>query len=176
MCGKHLIPDTPATSSAEGPRTIFGGFPRQPICTVPVLSAYAYQEASWLVPARSLAQARGRGRTARRSYLGLRQCRSARAVYLASKNPIMGIPFTDLHGAGNVEGWRTNVGLFLEAIIRGRSRRWTTGSVMMRDAVSISTSFDGRTALFVLTAREPGNRGRCPMDCCGVGVVTGVHP
>ena len=97
--------------------------------------------------------------------------RSPRAL-----SPEMGTPFTDLLGAGSVEWWRATGAPFLEWTIRGRSRRWTTGSVTMPDAGTMSIGFAGRTALFALTAVEQAIRGRCLMDCCGVEAVMGVHP
>ena len=102
-------------------------------------------------------------------------------VIVAGKQPSpqwleMGTPFTDLPGAGRVNAWRAAGVRFLEWTIRGRSKRWTTGSVTMRSAGNTSIGFAGRTALFVPTAIWPVSLGRCPMDCCGVEAVTGVHP
>jgi hypothetical protein len=87
----------------------------------------------------------------------------------------MGIPFTDLPRTGSVERWRATDTLSLEWTIRGRSRRWTTGSAMMSDAGNTSIGFGGRTVLFVLTAMGSESLGRCPMDCCGVEAVMGVY-
>jgi hypothetical protein len=88
----------------------------------------------------------------------------------------MGTPFTDLAGAGSVEGWEVSDNLFLESTIRGRSRRWTPGSTMTLDARNTFTGFGGQTALFVPTAMRQASPGRCQTDCCVVEVVMGVHP
>lgn len=88
----------------------------------------------------------------------------------------MGTPFTDLAGAGSVEGWEASDSLFLESTIRGRSRRWTPGFTMTLNARHTFTGFGGRTALFVPTAMRQTSPGRCQTDCCGVEVVMGVHP
>ena len=87
----------------------------------------------------------------------------------------MGIPFTDLLRAGSMKRWRATDAPFLDWTIRGRSKRWTTASAKSADAGSRSAGFGGRAALSVLTVRGLGNRGKCPMDYCGAGVVMDVH-
>ena len=71
----------------------------------------------------------------------------------------MGIPFTDLAEAITVRGWRPLDIRFEGQTIRGRSKRWKSGSVMTQHAGSIFAGYDGRTGLSVRIAWRSGSLG-----------------
>ena len=71
----------------------------------------------------------------------------------------MGIPFTDLAGAITVRGWQPIDIRFPGQTIRGHSKRWKSGSVMMQHVGSTFAGCDGRTALSALIARGSRSLG-----------------
>ena len=71
----------------------------------------------------------------------------------------MGIPFTDLAEAVTVRGWKPIDIRFEGWTIRGRSKRWKSGSVMTQHAGSIFAGCDGQTGLSVRIAWRSGSLG-----------------
>ena len=71
----------------------------------------------------------------------------------------MGIPFTDLAEGVTVMGWQPIDIRFAGQTIRGRFKRWRSGSAMTQHAGSIFAGYDGQTGLSVRIARRSGNLG-----------------